>query len=65
VGAVPGQQVGVAEEVPAVPQILVVGVHRRVDGGIAVGPGTGLDVQGRSDEIERRAPVENSAERPL
>ena len=58
VDVVPVLEIGIAEELPAVPEIFEIGIARRPDAGAAAHPRAGLDIDRVGDEIDLRAPVE-------
>jgi hypothetical protein len=61
---VPVEQLAVAEQVPAVPEVLEERVHRRVDRGGGVDPRAGLHVHRGADEVQCGPPGDDRGERP-
>src|ERR1700749_2076768 len=55
VRVVPALEIGIAEQLPAVPEILEIGICRRADARPAADERTSLDVDRIGDEIDLRA----------
>ncbi len=60
-----GQAVLVAEQLPALQQVLVVGVRAAGDAGVGARPLPGLDVDGGADQSDPRPPLEGLDQRAL
>ena len=55
----------VAEQLPALQQVLVVRVDAAADVAVAIGPFAGFDIDGAADQADLRAPLEGGHQRAL